>query len=312
MSNSNESNSGLGEVEGPRSNTVESAQSHEPKNTLESLPSDIRRHLLSCLDLHELSTIVHASPVYHAQYREDRRFLLSSSFQRTLGSVTIDAFAVHDYEVPATDAGTYISAFLKTYEANTQHLHLPLDLKHSLDNIISLVQFYLGIVTPLLDQFVSSTLEDFERRCSFGTSQHLGDEVAAASSTSRSAQYWSLTSSEMMRVTRAIYRFQLLCQITNRDGFNDVTGSHSRDTAQALFRILEPWEVDEVVAFLEWAKGNYSKLGEEVQEDLHPDHPRFADQVEYPPDGSVNWNECKSSFGHALLLSNATSQTTDR
>lgn len=45
--------------------------------SLEDFPAEIRRHILSMLELDELKVLVRASPVYHQQYLLDRRYLLS-------------------------------------------------------------------------------------------------------------------------------------------------------------------------------------------------------------------------------------------
>lgn len=71
---------------------------------LDILPPEVRRHLLSILDLPRLKALVHASPTFHQQYLIDRKYLLCKSLEETLGSVTVDAYAVHLFA--AQDANT--------------------------------------------------------------------------------------------------------------------------------------------------------------------------------------------------------------
>ncbi|KAI1466231.1 uncharacterized protein F4812DRAFT_461201 [Daldinia caldariorum] len=57
---------------------------------LEDLPPEIRRNILSFLDIRSLNSLVHSSSVFHEQYFEDHRYLLCSSLETTLGTVSPD------------------------------------------------------------------------------------------------------------------------------------------------------------------------------------------------------------------------------
>ena len=64
---------------------------------LESVPAEIRHHLLSILDFKGLKALIFASPIYLQQYLLDRERLLSECCERTLGNTNIimDACAVY-------------------------------------------------------------------------------------------------------------------------------------------------------------------------------------------------------------------------
>lgn len=62
---------------------------------LEEVPAELRRYILSMLDLEGLSALVHASRMIHKQYLLDRKYLLCSSIEVTLGSATVDACVVY-------------------------------------------------------------------------------------------------------------------------------------------------------------------------------------------------------------------------
>ena len=62
---------------------------------LENLPPEVRRHLLSMLELDGLRALVSTSPIYYHQYLLDRRYLLCKCLEVTLRGVTVDAFAVY-------------------------------------------------------------------------------------------------------------------------------------------------------------------------------------------------------------------------
>lgn len=61
----------------------------------ESLPSEIRRQIPSILEIDSLRSLVQASPIYYHQYQLDCRLLLCQSLEVTLGSVAVEAYAVH-------------------------------------------------------------------------------------------------------------------------------------------------------------------------------------------------------------------------
>lgn len=76
-------------------------EAHQPKLVhddapLESVPAEIRHHLLSILDFEGLKALTFASPIYLQQYLLDREHLLSECRERKLGNTNIimDACAV--------------------------------------------------------------------------------------------------------------------------------------------------------------------------------------------------------------------------
>ncbi|RSL79132.1 hypothetical protein CEP51_007611 [Fusarium floridanum] len=90
----------------------------------------------------------------------------------------------------------------------------------------------------------------------------------------------------MMRLTRAAYRFQLLCQLVSPER----NSSASReDTLQSFINIMEAWEVEEFFTFYQFAYDVYDKVLTNIYWDLHPDNPRFNDQGRPPtPDGAFD------------------------
>lgn len=104
------------------------ANGQQPKRMIDALAPEVRLYLLSRLDLPELSLLVHASPVYHQQYLQDRQYLLSRSIHQTLGSVAVDALAVHLFS-PREDVQRDIPELLKTYAENALQRCLPSDRK---------------------------------------------------------------------------------------------------------------------------------------------------------------------------------------
>lgn len=88
---------------------------------LERLPAEVRRHILSVMDLSGLKALVRASPTYHQQYRLDRRYLLSAALQVALGSVTLDAYIAQKAMASQEATHESLSGLLDTWEERLPH-----------------------------------------------------------------------------------------------------------------------------------------------------------------------------------------------
>lgn len=263
------------------------APEKQRKTSLEAVPSDMRRYLLSCLDLVQLKTLVRASPIYHAQYLQDRPHLLLGSLKRTLKCVAVDAFAVHTHQAPAECVEEYVSAMFKAYEKNKKQCRSLLFDKLDFDDIVSMAQFHIAFVAPLSEAFASSAITNLDHEIS-----NSSNFVAKS----------TLTQSELIRVTRALYRFHLLSLLTERNMYD--RNWESEDSSRALISVLEPWEIEELLAIFEWAKAKYVKFIEDVRWDLHPKNPKFADQPRGgTPDGAISLDDCESDTCKPLASS---------
>lgn len=98
---------------------------HQPKLVhdnapLESVPAEVRHHLLSILDFEGLKALISASPVYLQQYLLDRGHLLSECCEGTLGNdLIMDACAVYQSGlIPFSKTRTpnNVTQFLQSYK----------------------------------------------------------------------------------------------------------------------------------------------------------------------------------------------------
>lgn len=257
---------------------------------LESLPPEIRRHLLSTLDLPRLKALVRASPTFHDQYLLDRKYILCRSLQETWGSVTVDAYAVHQSAPQAGGMKQNMMEIMDRYSEQTSQRCLSLSDRLSLDEAVDMAVFYLDHVKPITDYFARWALDNLAEKA--GNKAHDRKEGL------------ELTRAESMRFTRATYRFQLLCQLTDGDswgGYRHPMGflqeEPAREIALVFLDVLEPWEIEELVSFHQWAHGVYDKVFRDIYWDVHQDNPKFDDQSRPPtPEGALDLGEsCKSS-----------------
>lgn len=242
-------------------------------NGLEGLPPEVRRHILSVLGLPQLKMLVRASPTFYQQYFHDRRYLLCRCLEETLGSVTVDAYAVNLFATQVGNKNRNITGFLRSYSESTAGRRLSLVDRLSQDKAISMAAFYFRYVEPMTESFVRWILQNLHK--------------APGPNLDKPAVTNSLTNTELTRFTRAIYRFQMLCHLGDSDD-KDIR-LWREDNVQAFLEILEPWEREELYSFYQFAEDTYDHIFNDIRWDLHPDNPKFDDQGRPPtPDGAFD------------------------
>ncbi|PLB50665.1 hypothetical protein P170DRAFT_406006 [Aspergillus steynii IBT 23096] len=245
---------------------------------LENLPSELRLHLLSTLMLEELRALVHASPVYHQQYIVDRKRILSQCFDTTLRSITVDAYAVYQSGLPEfarQRSREKVMQCLETYQSR-RSLSGDVDSRKyfSLDEATGIVSFHFRIILPLSQFYVSWAFDD----------------IAKQTETPQNSEL--LSRAEETRLLRALYRFQLCCNLFG-------VGSHepprdlplqfdSIEILNVFFRLFEPWEVEEIVCIYCFAKERYADIFDRISWDVDEKNPKFDGQRPPTPDGAFD------------------------
>lgn len=85
---------------------------------------------------------------------------------------------------------------------------------------------------------------------------------------------------EKIRLARAIYRFQLLCEVID---CLEVSSRPDRDDIlRSFLDVFEPWEIEEIFSFYQFVQDVYDGSFNEISPDLHPDNPRFEDHHRPP------------------------------
>lgn len=255
---------------------------------LESLPPEVRRHLLSLMDLHPLKALVRASPVFHEQYLSDRRFLLCRSLEQTLSTASIDAYALHMLTVhnrdPKAKLQEYFPQFLKSYSENTLRHLSPLS-EATLDEALSISVFYLRSVRPVMEYYAC-----------WGRNNLL---ATIPNSLRRSLQYIAFTNMEILRLTRAIYRFELLCQMVYAGRKPHPGSPWAR--LRGMLNILEPWEIEELFSFYQFVHFMYDKIFDTIYWDVNP---KFSNQDGFStPEGTFELGgRSKLGFSPQMLI----------
>lgn len=259
--------------------------SHQPNSPLEDLHPEVRRLILSMLDLEDLSALVHASPVFYQQYLLDRRSLLCKCLDTTLGSVAVDACAAYRSglaEFSNSRTNGTVSQFLESYEdrrSSTQYSLLTETLTE--DEVVGMAAFHSSIIKPLAQCYARWALAN------------LGKETRELQS------HEPLTRTEERRLMRGLYRFQLCC---NLFGVGRYEGGSWRlgmnfqaiDILKTFFCLFEPWEVEEIACIYNFSKEKFDQIFSEIRWDVHEENPKFDGQRPPTPEGAFDLdNTCQ-------------------
>lgn len=242
--------------------------------TLEGLPSEMRTELLLSLpDLATLSRLVHASPVFHGQYLPNRKSILSRALlTETTDDVFVDvyaAFSSHSSRIgPLMVPDTCVTGFLGSYQAcrSPSAVGRPTPETCTLDEICWMARFHQSTVSPLATHFVSWALANFRSGPVQPSAQPLGGVEA-------------LTRTENTRLTRALYRFEVFCNLFCGSQYGSFMGM---DINELFFSDLgfEPWEAEEMCCIYAFVKEKYEKVVEDTKWDLDEKNPKFDDEFE--------------------------------
>lgn len=238
--------------------------------SFESLPAEIRRLVLfSLASLEDMNRLVHACPIYHAQYVLDRETYLRHSLNKTIGlSTLIDAYSCHESRlrlVIQSRALKRIDQFLSDYEAWRSD---PGNVVSQLNmgDLSRIASFYLTVVRPLVDYFFGTFIANFQTQQNsvmFGPSRRASP-------------------AERSRILRALYRFQFYCHAF---GFikRPVAGEDLldiEDTRDAMIRraycLFEPWEVEEISCIGVLIEDKYEEVFKELQWHFDSYNPKLS------------------------------------
>lgn len=242
--------------------------------TLEDLPAELRTTLLMSIpNLATLSRLVHASPVFHAQYLLDRKSILTRVFlTETTEDVFVDVYAAFRSRPskigPPTGPNTNVTSFLALYRIwrSPSATDRPTLETCSLDRICWMARFHQSTVNPLATYFIFWTLANFR-----------SSPVQPNSQSPEATEV--LTRTEKTRLTRALYRFEVFCHLFCGSQYERFV---AMDINEVFFSDLDlaPWEAEEMNCIYAFVKQNYEAVVDDVKWDLNEENPKFDGQFE--------------------------------
>ena len=257
--------------------------------TLESLPAELRHNILSLvLDIEDLKALVLASPVFHKQYLLDRKAFLRRALKATLGNALVDAYAVHTsallHEQQPGDAlykleGTTVRLFMDNYVAlrSVSPDQLLAEVSITEDDLATIASFYCSLTRPLVEQCATLFLRYLDASLRVG----------------------SLSRTERARLLRALYRFQLYCNLfgVGPRGYCERPPLPISETLPFFFCVFRPWEIEEIHCIYVMIRGKYEAVFDAIRSDVARDNPRFDGwrRPDTPPGSFDLANECKAA-----------------
>ncbi|KAK3899285.1 hypothetical protein C8A05DRAFT_46603 [Staphylotrichum tortipilum] len=231
---------------------------------IENLPAELRHAILHALDYKSLRAMAQASPVFHQQYLQGRRLLLSGCLQRTLGTATVDACAVYRSNPECfTDERTResVTQFLEPYRNRLSLTTYSISDEGLADKEVeALFAFHLTVIEPLVQSFVNWALGNFARE------------------TEAPPPPQPLSRTEEARIVRAMYRFQLCCNLFHDRRHQWISVQlDALDMLELVFSLFEPWEVEQVVCVYAFVQDRFDRIFSAIHGDVSREHPRFAD-----------------------------------
>ncbi|KAH7183465.1 uncharacterized protein B0J16DRAFT_401825 [Fusarium flagelliforme] len=248
-------------------NSLSSGSEPLPKETLktlrlEELPYDVRRPILSSVyTIADLSALIRASPIFYRDYAVAPEKWLYHCLELELGNTIVDALTVHLATVHP--ANTVVSRqhytldeyhrsledmrqFISSYHSRVLSPIGPSSVLPNKTDIVSIVTFHCTVVMPLVFRFMEWTQGHFE-----GLSLSDG-----------------LSHTEMKRILRGFYRYQLFCKVFNVNcrHMQTIQPYVSADEKLKWFLgIYEPWETEEVLCVYDFVNDKYHRVLEDTR-----------------------------------------------
>ncbi|KAK4170731.1 hypothetical protein QBC36DRAFT_124736 [Triangularia setosa] len=258
---------------------------------VEALPSEICRLILCALALEDLFVLIRASPIYLQQYLLDPEYIRRHCLFQTWHICTPDAVYAHltsDREFLQSrndrqpeSVQTMIDAYIRDRSMDASSGFTLLGRLRN-TQVDDMVRFHLSIVKPLIRIYVEWAL------------RNLALEIQGEWIPVTEAEC-ILSSTETLRTIRAMYRYQLMC---NLFGSGPYSKSHRSwyiisgydDLVQAFLMNFTAFELEEVHCIFDFAVNRYDKVFQAVAADLHPDNSRFDNQHRPPtPDEAYDF-----------------------
>ncbi|RBA14869.1 hypothetical protein FPRO05_13085 [Fusarium proliferatum] len=232
---------------------------------IERLPFEIRNEILLAVDsIADLSSLLHASPTFHQQFRLDRAFWLWHCLKQEVGNVIIDAYNVNNLNTPEFQSARtrqkvllYVEDYKQQRSEGIESLAQPPE-----DDVIRIVSFHASVIRALMREYATWARANLEGL----------------------AEPQELSRTEATRIVRGLYRFQIFCSLFGpaRGGCNyyfyEDRIMNAGQRLQQLDDLYEAWEIEEILCINAFVHAKYRPLFEQVEWDLNPDNPSFDDK----------------------------------
>ncbi|XRM40133.1 hypothetical protein ABZX51_003452 [Aspergillus tubingensis] len=265
---------------------------------LEALPAEIRFQILSLLGYKGLKALVEASSIYHEQYLVDCGLLLFGCLENTLGSLLFEASVVHETgslafsEARTPDNILQFCHSLKERRSSSTFSNLTEDLTR--EDAKDMMSFHFDVIKPFAKHYAEWALSN----------------LAKEPEASHTKVDEPLSESEEFRIIRALYRFQICCNLFGLGPHQDhVSGDYQsylfvkiRKICLFLESLYHPWELEELWSINLFAEEKCTEFIKSIEWDFHEDNPRFDRQGRpCTPDGAIDIRTYDDCYMRGIL-----------
>ncbi|ODM19351.1 hypothetical protein SI65_05969 [Aspergillus cristatus] len=150
-----------------------------------------------------------------------------------------------------------------------------------------------AFIKPLAWHYTEWALDNIAKETKEETKE-TGDEQA----------HKPLSRTEEAGIVRALYRFQLHCNLFGVSQYNFFRQRRLKfldvDILNIFFRVFEPWDVEEIACIYTFTKAKYNQIFDDIRWDVHQENPKFEAQRRPPtPDGAFDFD---SEMTRSMLL----------
>lgn len=226
------------------------------ESTLEGLATEMRLCILHHIfDISSLKALIRAAPAYHSAYDLERYAILRSVLANCLGSkVIVDALSlVNALDIRRDRANHALIGEVKRFMERRESCRTPeiLGLQGIPRQKLFLLARLEASVESMTDIFVPLSIK-FDNG---GPSP-----------------------SELRRIRRALYRFELFCVLFGRSSFGESqawrstnrSGTTVTPEGKQFLALLKPWEVEEIACVRDYAFELYQQLCQAQQQTSNP------------------------------------------
>ncbi|KAI1114803.1 hypothetical protein F5Y14DRAFT_440964 [Nemania sp. NC0429] len=231
---------------------------------LENLPAELKTEILQSMpDLMTLRSIVHASPIIHAQYRYDRHKILSTCLEREFEGFYVDAYAnlkSRVSELGILQDTKLRSDFVRSYKGWLRAAdHYPDAKSLPPSRVRWMVAYHTSVARPFVSRYSSWALAN------------LRNGTEPQNCTPRDGNESVLSRSEEIHILRALYRFETFHHIfglhygRRRGSFRDW------EVRDMFFDLFDPWESEGIGCINTFVRQQWEDIFDRVHTEFDAD-----------------------------------------
>lgn len=249
--------------------------SHAVKDNLfllQNLPPELQLQLLLHIpDFLSLRALVHACPIIHSRYLDNRHLILTRCLERELDGFFVDAYSTamsRACEFGSVRTNEGIRDFIGFYERRLSNsIAIPSLCNFKLDLLQWMVAYHLTVARVICSIYSQWALSNMKTTLSL---ENCINEVQQSPNDDS-----SLTRSEQVRIYRAIYRYETYHNIFGQNESARQGSFPIYDISEIFMCLFDPWDAEAIGCIDLCLREKYEDVFLRVKSALQPSDVRF-------------------------------------